>query len=554
MIFLGLAANYSAGGALRHLVTVGSEAASEALRQHLASKYSTDDCQVEPNQAALYHNGRTALSVAVRTLVPRGGEVIVNGFTCQAVVQAVKAAKCKPVYADINAESLHFNAATLRQCLRRHPNARALIVQNTLGHPVNVAELEAIARAHQLIIIEDLAHGVSQHYPDGRLVGTVGAATVLSFGKGKVIDTISGGALVLRRAEKLPAQPIERAPFGDQLRDRIYPVFGLLTRGLYHVAGIGKYFMSFLVKTHQVQRSADAEVDPQVRLPHWQAKLALTQLQMLELTDDVAELPLRRFYLVEDREELLDRLERAKCYLREIWYDVPIAPRRYYARQKFPEAECPVATAVAAQIINLPCYYRAEQLKPAVAIIKGEDPRAEERARRAAKMAAKAAKMEAKAEQIKAGEAAPKPKASKGKTVKTEIESAAKEGENAPEPKKSRKNRHDRANAKIAAAKAAEEGGFEAGFRTTDLDFLELVEADSASLLVRKISNKTKAAPKTSISQKKPAPAPAKPKQVVKPEVPGITRANAVLKSKPQAKPKINARKNEFFEQKRGQK
>ena len=395
MIFLGLAANYSAGGALRHLVTVGSEAASEALRQRLASKYTTDDCQVEPNQVALYHNGRTALSVAVRTLVPRGGEVIVNGFTCQAVVQAVKAAKCKPVYADINAESLHFNAATLRQCLRRHPNARALIVQNTLGHPVNMAELEAIARTHQLIIIEDLAHGVSQHYPDGRLVGTVGAATVLSFGKGKAIDTISGGALVLRRAEKLPAQPIERAPFGDQLRDRLYPVFGLLTRGLYHVAGIGKYFMSFLVKTHQVQRSADAEVDPQVRLPHWQAKLALTQLQMLELTDDVAELPLRRFYLVEDREELLDRLERAKCYLREIWYDVPIAPRRYYARQKFPEAECPVATAVAAQIINLPCYYRAEQLKPAVAIIKGEDPRAEERARRAAKMAAKAAKMEA---------------------------------------------------------------------------------------------------------------------------------------------------------------
>ena len=536
MIFLGLAANYSAGGALRHLVTVGSEAASEALRQHLASKYTTDDCQVEPNQVALYHNGRTALSVAVRTLVPRGGEVIVNGFTCQAVVQAVKAAKCKPVYADINAESLHFNAATLRQCLRRHPNARALIVQNTLGHPVNVAELEAIARAHQLIIIEDLAHGVSQHYPDGRLVGTVGRATVLSFGKGKAIDTISGGALVLRRAEKLPAQPIERAPFGDQLRDR--------------------YFMSFLVKTHQVQRSADAEVDSQVRLPHWQAKLALTQLQMLELTDDVAELPLRRFYLVEDREELLDRLERAKCYLREIWYDVPIAPRRYYARQKFPEAECPVATAVAAQIINLPCYYRAEQLKPAVAIIKGEDPRAEERARRAAKMAAKAAKMEAKAEQIKAGEAAPKPKASKDKTVKTEIESAAKEGENAPAPKKSRKNRHDRANAKIAAAKAAEEGGFEAGFRTTDLDFLELVEEDSAPLLVQKISNKTKAAPKTSISQKKPAPAPApaRPKQAVKPEAPRITRANAVLKSKPQAKPKINARKNEFFEQKRGQK
>ena len=616
MIFLGLAANYSAGGVFRHLLATGSPQDAEALRQYLADKYSTPDLQLEANRVALYHNGRSALTVAVRNLVPRGSEVIVNGFTCQAVVQAVKEAKCKPVYADINAETLHFNAATLRECLRRHPEARALIVQNTLGHPVEMQEIEALARAHKLTIIEDLAHGVSQHYPDGREVGTVGAATALSFGKGKAVDAISGGALIMRQGEKLPSQPIENPRLADRLRDRFYPLFGLITRGLYHVAGLGKYFMSFLVKTHQVQRSADAEVDPQVRLPHWQAKLVLTQLQMLDVLPAVAQAPLRQFYLVEDREEVLDKLERARCYVRELWYETPIAPKRYYARQKFPEAECPVAVQVAAQIVNLPTYYDEEQLKPALAIIQGEDPRAEERARRAAKVAAKAAKMEAKAAKIKSGElemgtreqlAAAKQAVEQAQAAKK----AAQAAKAAAEPsKRGRKSRHDKANAKIEAARAAEEGGFEAGFRTTDIDFMEIVgetpvgtnEAPAPAKTVapakmvasvkttaskgptpeakedtkhraekstapRTGKNTAKQAKKNTAQRAQAGPLKTKAKStsgqpratgskqplksaVAEPEARPVTRANAVLRSKTPAPPKINARKNEFFERK----
>ena len=576
MIFLGLAANYSGSGALRHLFALGSEQSSEDLRQYLAAKHSSEDYTVTSNRVALYHNGRSALMVAIRNLVPAGSEVIVNGFTCQAVVQAVKAAKCKPVYADITPETLHFNAATLRACLRRHPEARALIVQNTLGYPVDMVEIEAVARSRKLVIIEDLAHGVSQHYPDGRAVGTVGAAVALSFGKGKAIDTISGGAVVMRQGEKLPAQPLENPRLGDRLRDRLYPLFGLTTRALYHVGGIGKYFMSFLVKTHLVQRSADAEADPGVRLPNWQAKLALTQLKMLEVMPEIAELPLRRFYLVDDREDVLDRLERAKCYLREFWYETPIAPKRYYARQKFPEAECPVAVAVAQRILNLPCYYSAEQLKPALAIIHGEDPRAEERAKRAAKVAARAAKMEAKAEKIKSGgeltlekESARKAESSQA-AAKVEKSAAGETAKSDQKKKKAHKNRHDRKNAKIEAARLAEEGGEAAGFRTVDLDFMELEKSteEEASLPARRISNKspekiTKKAPASRPAAKKPTKTQPRSstklsgrRQVLKsapPEAPQpVTRASAVLKTKQPEAPKVNARKNEFFERKGG--
>ena len=58
---------------------------------------------------------------------------------------------------------------------------------------------------------------------------------------------------------------------GDQLRDHFYPLFGKIIRFLYFFR-LGKLFTSFLIKTHQLKRSADADLDFKVRLSNWQAK------------------------------------------------------------------------------------------------------------------------------------------------------------------------------------------------------------------------------------------------------------------------------------------
>lgn len=585
MIFLGLAANYSASGVFRHLFATGTQQNSEDLRQFLAEKYSTQDGEIDKTKVALYHNGRSALMVALKNLLPKRSEVIVNGFTCQAVVQAVKEAKCLPVYADIDPETLHFNAKTLRACLRKHPEAKALIIQNSLGNPAPITEIEKVAKQHKLVIIEDLAHCVGLRYADGREAGTVGAAAALSFGKGKSIDTISGGALIMRDGEKTPYQPMEKPLRADRWRDRWYPFFGLVTRGLYHV-GLGKYFMSFLVKTRQVQRSADGIVDPHIRLTHWQAKLALTQLQLLQLLPAVGQAPLRYHYLVEDREDVLEKMEREKCYLREFWYDTPIAPQRYYARQKFPEDECPVAVEVCTQIVNLPTWYTEEELRPALAIVRGEDPHQEERDRREAKRAAKEAKAQ-------------------GLTEKTESDKT--EATSAAEKRPAKRSRHDRRNQKLLAEKGGDEAEESIGFRMADVDFIEIyneeVEAKATPIgaalapvvhpasvpaVPRKISNKAPQvveAPKVKTTTPQvpaartttPAKsAPAAPRPLLKSAAPPeqniththkvmksapvkeaiqpVTMASKVLKSKATEQPKIDAKKNEFFEKKGGKK
>lgn len=379
MIFLGLASNLSAGQIIGQLFAWGTKRDSRKLRKALAEKY-----QGKAEEVRLYHTGRSALAVGFRAAGSSSGKVIVPGLTCIAVIRAVRAAGFEPVYADIDPQTLQYDWEKLEKTIKGIDkngnlcyNGSIIVAQNTLGLPLDMQKLEKLAQSHQLKIVEDLAHSAGRFYPDGREIGTVGVATALSFGKGKAIDTSEGGALILRNgwqeptAEKtlgpaiqdFPAEPRKRPKLADTLRDRWYPVFGALIRGGYHL-GLGKILTAVLVKLHWIALSADAELDEDVRLTHWQAKLARKQLAQLPRT------PLREFALVEKRDELLQKLEKSGARLCEIWYDTPVAPARYWQEADFPVDKCPNTVQIAEQIVNLPTWYPEKKLQSARKLIK----------------------------------------------------------------------------------------------------------------------------------------------------------------------------------------
>jgi len=361
--FLGLSSQYSLGDIFRHTLAIGDEYQLPELRAFLAAHYgSTFD------HVAIYANGRTALNVAIRGVVPRGSKIVVTSLTCYAVIQAVKAAGCVPIFADVDKEILHFGVKELENALKGETGVKAIIVQNNLGIPVDIEAIEKVARAHKLAIIEDLAHCAGVKYPDGREVGTVGRAIALSFGKGKSIDTVSGGAVVFTDPLDPPAkQPTTAPKHSDNFRARFYPLFSLIIRRLYYIhPKVGKGFTAFLLKTKQIKRSADGTVDPKIRLTYWQCKLALRQLRSMPHR---GRRPLRDFYLVKDREEVLAGLEKKGYYFNDIWYDMPVAPKRYFKKADFHPDQCPVATTLAEQIINLPTWYDPAELRSAKRLI-----------------------------------------------------------------------------------------------------------------------------------------------------------------------------------------
>lgn len=356
--YLGLAAGYSARQIFCHTFAIGTEQDRRDLCSYLIKKYE--------GEAFLTKNGRSGLALALKAFFEPGDAVIVNGFTCFAVYEALKKAKIEPVWADISRKDLNFTVETLKAALKRTPGARGIIVQNSLGHPVDMAAVEQFAKEHHLIIIEDLAHSAGLRYPDGREAGTVGAAAILSFGKDKTIDATSGGAAILRYPYKNTIKAPTKSPRpSDVLRARFYPLLGALTRGLsyVHLSGV---FMRFLLRIHWVEKSADNRLEISRKIAKFEAKCALKQLQ--NLPKSTAH-PLRDFYLVHDRAQVLAALQAQGYYFSGLWYEKPVSPERYYAKVDFPEADCPVATSVTSEIINFPTYYKAKDLAPARRIV-----------------------------------------------------------------------------------------------------------------------------------------------------------------------------------------
>ena len=359
--FLGQASNYRPKDVLRHTFATGSIKWSNMLRQHLATLYGA-----ETKNVFLMNNGRSALAAALKTLLPPNSEVIINGFTCYAVVQAVEKAGCSPIYADINAKTLNFDKQTLSAALKAHPRARALIIQNTLGICVNIQEIEEFAEKHQLLIIEDLAHCAGFKYSDGRPVGSVGAAAALSFGKGKSLDSITGGALIFNQSPQKPVHfGMKKPKLSDSLRARFYPLLASIGRATTKIH-LEKYWYGPLIRLRFIERAVDAKLNYSRRPAHWQAKLIMRQLQEIKQHGAT---PIRTHRLVGDRAKTLAKLEKNGYNFREVWYDVPVSPVRYYNQVKFDESACPVSTEISAHIVNLPNYYPHAELNRAIQII-----------------------------------------------------------------------------------------------------------------------------------------------------------------------------------------
>lgn len=359
-LFLGQASNYKAADVLRHTFCFATKKSETELIDYFADKYGTTRDRV-----VLMNNGRSAIAAGLKLCIPEGSEVIINGFTCYAVLQAVEKAGCKPIYADINRKTLNFDEKTLEDVIKKHKNAKAIIIQNTLGISVNIATIEKLAKKHNLVIVEDLAHCAGMKYLDGREIGSVGAVSALSFGKGKSIDTITGGALIVNNRNLPLPKPARKHPkLSDTMRARWYPLLATIGRYMSRIH-VQKYWYGPLIKMRFIERAVDAKLSLTQRPAYWQDKLALRQLK-----NKKNGLPIRTHLFVKNRGELIEKLDKNGYNFREIWYDVPVSPIRYYKKLNFPEKECPVATEVSNEIINLPTYYKKEKLHKALQIIK----------------------------------------------------------------------------------------------------------------------------------------------------------------------------------------
>jgi 8-amino-3,8-dideoxy-alpha-D-manno-octulosonate transaminase len=127
-----------------------------------------------------------------------GDEVIVSGYTFFASCAAIVAAKAIPVIAEVD-ESLTIDLADVERKIT--PATKAILPVHMRGVPCDMDGLMALARKHQLIVIEDVAQAAGGTYK-GRFLGTFGDCGCFSFQYHKIITAGEGG-MVITNDERL---------------------------------------------------------------------------------------------------------------------------------------------------------------------------------------------------------------------------------------------------------------------------------------------------------------------------------------------------------------
>jgi dTDP-4-amino-4,6-dideoxygalactose transaminase len=129
----------------------------------------------------------------------RGDEIIVPACTFVASANAILAAGFIPKFVDIEVETLNINPGKIEEAIT--PKTRAIMVVHLMGKPCDMDPILKIAKAHNLMIIEDAceAHGATYK---GRVVGGIGDMGAFSFYAAHLVVAGEGG-MVTTNNDKL---------------------------------------------------------------------------------------------------------------------------------------------------------------------------------------------------------------------------------------------------------------------------------------------------------------------------------------------------------------
>ena len=136
-------------------------------------------------------NGTEAITIALRALgVGPGDDVVVPSFTFYASVEAIPPTGARPVFCDVDPETMCVTPETVRAALT--PRTKAVVAVHLFG---NVAPIGAIEAACGLPVVEDAAQAAGSLGPDGR-PGALGTIATFSFYPSKNLGAFGDGGAV----------------------------------------------------------------------------------------------------------------------------------------------------------------------------------------------------------------------------------------------------------------------------------------------------------------------------------------------------------------------
>ena len=286
-------------------------------------------------------SGTDALRLALTALgVGAGDEVITPAFSFVASATTIVMAGARPVFVDVDRETLTLDVAALERALT--PRTKVVMPVHLYGHPAAIDRITAIARARGVAVLEDAAQAVGATW-QGRPIGGWGDAACLSFYPTKNLGACGDAGMLLTTRDDVAEHVRRLRHHGDS--------------GRYHHVELG-----YCTRLDELQ-AALLRVKLR-RLRQWEERRRAIAAEYLEaLAHLPLELPVERagarhvYHLFTVRHPQRDALVAA---LSELGVGTAVHyPRAVPGQPLFGEdgaARWPEAWRAAREVVSLPCF------------------------------------------------------------------------------------------------------------------------------------------------------------------------------------------------------
>jgi dTDP-4-amino-4,6-dideoxygalactose transaminase len=153
-------------------------------------------------EAVALSSGTDADALALAVLndfgAKRGDEIIVPALSFVATGNAVLQAGFKPVFVDIDRNTLNIDPSKIEEVITE--KTKAIMPVHLMGKPADMNAISRIAKKYKLYVIEDAAEAHGAVYK-GRSVGTFGDMAAYSLYVAHIISTVEGGVVVTDRED-----------------------------------------------------------------------------------------------------------------------------------------------------------------------------------------------------------------------------------------------------------------------------------------------------------------------------------------------------------------
>jgi len=373
------------------------------LSRNLLKAKEIEDIKITlPGFSAQKHfftnTGRASLYLILQSLgIKKDDEVIVQSFTCMALIVPLLWLEIEPVYADIDPNTYNISLDSIKKNLTE--KTRSVIVQHTFGIPADILAIKTYidslnmerSEDERVYLIEDCAHCLNNRHED-QYLGTFGDASFFSFGQDKVVSTTQGGCAIANseNIEKKLTKIYQGVPEMSEEAIKYnlrYPLLWNIIKKAYYTPEflasskrlskftVGKFLILLFRLLGLIKQQASKEDfgnpnEDVSRLSFQQKHLLKNQLEKIDRFTQHREEVINKYsrllelelggslirypVLVRDPSEVKSRLQEIRVIAGN-WYNSPVIPRGIdLDKIKYEIGSCPNAEYLMEHIINLP--------------------------------------------------------------------------------------------------------------------------------------------------------------------------------------------------------